>query len=977
MAILHHVIGPEVATVDVLPAQKAAVTTSVVELEPAKDEGADTFTHIIDALRAASSLPTEGIISYTSGRAHRFSYNELLEQAEINAAKLVHRFPDKISPGSVVIIHFDNALDNAVFYWSVILTGAIPAVTGPSMFSQNPEDQKKHLEHLYRTLKGPLCLTRKSLLGPFYEQTSAERIETFTAEELDFESTRGKLPHFSPSPSDIAALMLTSGSSGNAKAVPVTHGQALVASRGKRSVERLSVKHRPYLSWVHMDHVASLVQVHISAIVAGISQVHVPPAEIVSDPIQLLNLISRHKVARTFAPNFLLAKLKRQIDAGKTDALDADLSLDGLHLDSGGEANVTEVCVALQEFFSRYGAPQDCLKPGFGMTETCAGAIFNHHCPSYDAAENLEFANLGECMPGIQMRISSIDHEGEQVEPGQKGYLELTGDVVFKGYYNNEKANEESFTSDGWFRTGDLAFLDRNGYLHLDGRSKEIININGVKYLPHEIDSALEQAEIDGAVPSYFCTFGWRDATMDTEVVVVLYLPSYDEADDLARFETQDNIVRIVSTQTQSRPTVIPLRAEDMPKSTLGKLSRGKLKLALTEGKFASLQAQNDQAIQRYREQTRGEPETPEEVIILDIIRQQLEVPPENDYSVNDSIMSLGATSMDLVAIMQNINKHDKLQGGKKIRLIDLLNDPTAKGLAKIMGVSSVKHEYDPVVTLQSHGKKTPLWLVHPGVGEILVFVNLAHRIVDRPVHALRAKGFNAEQGETPFQNLEEVWETYYQAIKKKQPNGPYAIAGYSFGGMIAFEVAKRLEAGGGEVSYTGIWNLPPNIRSRMKQLVWDECVIHLFYFVGLLTEEQARVHKEELCSFDKQGRQLEGIAYLRKHADAARWDELGLSEEYYLNWTKLASAMQGMASDYDPADTTVKCMDVFVADPLTAVAKDRKDWVDNKLSHWKNHVREGVRFHDVQGAHYTMLDPQYVASFTETLRGVLKSRGV
>lgn len=132
--------------------------------------------------------------------------------------------------------------------------------------------------------------------------------------------------------------------------------------------------------------------------------------------------------------------------------------------------------------------------------------------------------------------------------------------------------------------------------------------------------------------------------------------------------------MRIVSSHTQSRPTVIPLRAEDMPKSTLGKLSRGKLKLALTEGKFASLQAQNDQAIQRYREQTRGEPESPEEAVILEIIRDQLEVPPENDYSVNDSIMSLGATSMDLVAIMQNVNKHEKLRGGKKIRLIDLLS---------------------------------------------------------------------------------------------------------------------------------------------------------------------------------------------------------------------------------------------------------------------------------------------------------------
>lgn len=60
------------------------------------------------------------------------------------------------------------------------------------------------------------------------------------------------------------------------------------------------------------------------------------------------------------------------------------------------------------------------------------------------------------------------------------------------------------------------------------------------------------------------------------------------------------------------------------------------------------------------------------------------------------------------------------------------------------------------------------------------------HHVTDRPVYGFRAKGFNAAEGETPFTNLEEVFETYKAAIKKRQPKGPYAIAGYSFGGMVA-----------------------------------------------------------------------------------------------------------------------------------------------------------------------------------------------
>ena len=161
-----------------------------------------------------------------------------------------------------------------------------------------------------------------------------------------------------------------------------------------------------------------------------------------------------------------------------------------------------------------------------------------------------------------------------------------------------------------------------------------------------------------------------------------------------------------------------------------------------------------------------------------------------------------------------------------------------------------------------------------------------------------------------------------------------------------------------------------------MRELLWDECVIHLFYFVGLMDEATAYTHKPVLCAFERENKRLEAIRYLRKHCDAARWDELGLPEEYYLLWVGLASNMQGMAVDYEP-EGSVRCMDVFVADPLSHVAKDRKDWVESRLAAWKDFVRQDVQFHDVQGAHYTMLNPEYVANFADTLRGVLKQRGV
>ncbi|KAI1205183.1 acetyl-CoA synthetase-like protein [Annulohypoxylon truncatum] len=944
------------------------------------------FDNIVDALKYAANHTTEGILAYPADNisnpqaALKLSYRELLNQAEINASKLKQK--DLCKTGSVVLVHFDNALDSIIWYWSVILAGAIPSVTGPGMFSQNALDRKKHLNHLYSTFNGPLCLTRRSLMSPFSEQTGEQRINVSTIEELDsvvLTHSRPLTPSPELSPSSLAAVMLTSGSSGNAKAVPLTHQQLLAAFRGKRDSAKLRHPESPFLSWTHMDHVANLVHCHIFAIVSCVSQIQVAAADILLNPAQLLNLVSRHRVSRMFAPNFLLAKILRLIKSGGS-TLDPDLNLEALYIDTGGEANVTEVCVGLQSVLSRYGAPADVFKPSFGMTETCAGCIVNDKCPSYDSSQRLGFTSLGKPMPGVRMRIARLDSPGTEVARGERGSLEITGEAIFKGYYNNPAATAEAFTTDGWFRTGDNAYMDEQGHLHLDGRTKEMININGVKYLPHELDSALEQAEIPGTTPSYFCCFAMRDTSKgDTEVVVVLYLPSYEDGDDEARYEAQSSIIRTCSMHTHSRPMVVPLRVQDMPKSTLGKLSRTKLKAALEEGNFADQKAVNDEAIARYRQKVRGEPETIEEAAILYIIVQQLEMGFEDDFSVNDSIFSTGATSMDLVAIMQRLNGFLKASGHEKlIRLTDILKNPTARGIASRVAVSTgkKKHEYDPVVTLQPHGTKTPLWLVHPGVGEVLVFVNLAHHITDRPIHAFRARGFNAAEGETPFSSLDEVFETYRAAIKKRQPRGPYAIAGYSFGGMVAFEVTKLLEASGDEVRLCGSWNLPPHIKFRMRELLWDECVIHLFYFVGLMDEAAAYTHKPALCAFEREGRRLDAIRYLKMYSDPARWDELGLDEEYYLLWVGLASNMQGLAVDYEPEGSVAK-MDVFVADPLSHVAKNREDWIQNRLMAWKSFVRSDVRFHHVEGAHYTMLNPEYVVNFAKTLRKVLRERGL
>ena len=132
-----------------------------------------------------------------------------------------------------------------------------------------------------------------------------------------------------------------------------------------------------------------------------------------------------------------------------------------------------------------------------------------------------------------------------------------------------------------------------------------------------------------------------------------------------------------------------------------------------------------------------------------------------------------------------------------------------------------------------------PIFMVHPGVGEVLIFVTLAkHFQNESPFYALHARGF--EPNHTFFTSMDKMVSTYAAAVKCMQPKGPYAIAGYSYGGVVAFEVAKRLEATGDEVKFTGLINITPYIADRMHEINWTNGMLKLAYFLGLVSKQDA-----------------------------------------------------------------------------------------------------------------------------------------
>jgi acyl-CoA synthetase (AMP-forming)/AMP-acid ligase II/acyl carrier protein len=387
----------------------------------------------------------------------------------------------------------------------------------------------------------------------------------------------------------------------------------------------------------------------------GSEQVHVPALKVTSDPLSFLRLLSKHRVTYSFAPNFFLAMLRDSLvsvlDFTPTlrDGLDpvSDFEIPKLKaLISGGEANFVATCNVLTRQLRCLGVGSEVIRPGFGMTETCAGSIYSSTCPSNDLAKGHEFASLGSCIEGIEMRVMRLDDGGKQHAPcDMVGELQIRGPVVFENYYNDPVATSHAFKPNGWFCTGDLARIDASGNLNLVGRTKDTIIINGLKWNSNEIEAAIDEAGIAGLSPSFTVAVPRRGLDAPTEEICIVYSPKYAEHDDLGRAEATRAITKVVTQLTGRKPAyIIPLPQDRLIKSSLGKISRSRVRAELESGEFAPLEQQNAEALARHWQLRYRPAKTPTEKIIQGILAKLL----REDISLNSSIFELGIDSMSL-----------------------------------------------------------------------------------------------------------------------------------------------------------------------------------------------------------------------------------------------------------------------------------------------------------------------------------------
>jgi len=913
------------------------------------------------------------------------------------------------APKPIIVVYLSSHQDNMLAVWAALRSGFVPCLL-PNLTAQL-DHRRAHVQHLNSLLGSanskPIWLTHQTGAGQLNE-TGIEGLNIKLFDELKkaagSEDQSSVLDSTPVDPDSEAILFLTSGSTGFSKAVVHTHRTILAACYSKGPAYELN-ENSNVMNWVAFDHVAGSLEMHFTPLLFGSRQVHVDAGTILSDPLLFLRLVDQYKISLTFAPNFLLSKIAKDLASPKLAHLHGTFDLSSLkRINSGGEAVVTAtVKLFLESLYALRGGNfrEDIaitMSAGFGMTETCAGCIYSKYTASLSAPSavlpSLEFLPLGQVNPSVEMRITSPEDSNTVVPDGQSGELQIRGPMVFTRYYNNPTATQETFVGGGWFRTGDLGIIE-NGELRLSGRIKDTIIVHGVSYGIPELETHLQGKESEGLIAdSYLVVAPFRAANQDTESFVVFYAPNFDfysegesseefDSEVSARLQEAHAYIKTVCIRmvTLAPHQIIPIPVSQLSKekSTLGKLSRAKLLKQYQEGLFNDHLGRVDALIKLGRAKTFVKAEEGSVAAVVCQIFENIFGLDMGSVSAEDNFFEMGGTSIDVIRLKREIEVSLNLPD--EIPILRILLHPTPNLLSVLVNqildpAASDASTYDPIVPLQTTGKKTPIFFVHPGVGEVLIFVNLAKYFHgERPFYALRARGF--DKGQPVFGSMEEMVGCYADAIKRVQPQGPYAVAGYSYGGVVAFEVAKVLESRNEEVKFVGLVNIPPSIADRMHEIDYVSGMLNLSYFLSLITKDDANRLAAPLRELPSKQAQLE---YVWAMAPPERLHELQLTIPKLDHWVGIATSLINCGKGYLPGGS-VDSLDVFYAIPLKGT---KADWLNNMLKPWKNYCRrdiegreDGSTFTDVPGQHYTLMDIDHVQFFQKILRERLEARGL
>ena len=384
--------------------------------------------------------------------------------------------------------------------------------------------------------------------------------------------------------------------------------------------------------------------------------------------------------------------------------------------------------------------------------------------------------------PIANTRMYLLDRGRQPVPIGVTGELYIGGDGVARGYLGRPELTAERFPPDSFggeagtrlYRTGDLARYRPDGRLEYRGRLDDQVKVRGFRIELGEVESVLSRhpGVKETAVVA-------REDRSGEQRLMAYVVPGPDGP--VTTVELREFLgVHLPGYMVPSQFVTI----DRLPLTPNGKVDRR----ALPVGERAGDDGPS------------GAPADPIERQLADIWAQVLGVP---SVGVRDNFFDLGGHSLLGVRLFVEIES----AFGRRLPLATLFTAPTIAELAARLRPRAADVPWSPLVAIQPHGAPPPLFCAHPVASNVLVYRDLARRLApDQPVYGLQPKGLD---GSTPYTRIEDMAALYVGALRTVQPRGPYRVAGASFGGVVAFEIAQQLVAQGEHVSLLGLIDTP------------------------------------------------------------------------------------------------------------------------------------------------------------------------
>lgn len=831
-----------------------------------------------------------------------YTYKQLNEKANQLAAVLI---AEGVAIGDKIAISLDRSSELVIGLLAIMKAGGI-------YIPLDPVFPISRINYMLADSGAVMLITSKQYAGK-YESKAKELLLDDIWVNL---SSRSKTdPQVPVKGKDLLYILYTSGSTGQPKGVQIAHHNVVNFL--------YSMQKKPGMS----AYDKLLAVTTISFDIAGLelflplitgAQIVLANAATAKDGVALLELITKEKITMMQATPYTWRIL---LESGWED--------EKIKVICGGEALPMDLATRILERASS-------LWNVYGPTETTIWSTIKQ-ITHQDTS-----ISIGRPIDNTYIYI--LDKFQNQLATGAAGEIHIGGEGVAKGYLDQPIMNYEKFVDDPFddtpgammYCTGDLGTYTPNGELIYLSRVDAQVKIRGYRIETGEIEFHLaKDPDLKQAV-----VIARPDTNgVDKLVAYVVFADGFVCKD----FNECMNYWR--SELTGSVPEyMVPdnfIQVDEMPLTPNGKVDKKAL------AALGPIIIDNSE--------TYIEPRTNVEQMVADIWKEYLGL---EKVGVYDNFFKLGGHSLIAVQVMAKIER----ETGKRLPLAILFENSTVEKLSQILGMDGRSITWDSLVPVKPKGSKMPIYIVHGAGLNVLLFNTLASNMdPDQPVFGLQAKGLNGI--DEPLNRIEDIAAHYISAIRAQNPNGPYALAGFSFGGIIAFEMARQMEALNLEVKMLAMFDT-----YAYRTPYYDSWMVNKakrgMYFARRLW--YSVTFQEGIGTTVKNRTKAVGRMFTR-----AMWRLKHGKEQQQVGFFGYSNKIDEMN---DVAQRYYKIAPYDIAVELFR-AEVKSFYLDDfEFMGWKPYALKGVNIHKIPGEHNTIFKPPNDKEFARILQQCLNA---